>query len=60
MQNVRFENNGVVQMMEIRRSKIEQLVTMGGRVSDLTLTGTKVQHVINDLGGTTGFQFIHF
>ncbi|HMJ70653.1 MAG TPA: hypothetical protein VK508_17240 [Cyclobacteriaceae bacterium] len=61
MQSVRFENNGVVQMMEIKRSKIEQLLTMeGGRVSDLTLTGTKIQTVTNDLGGMYGFQVIHF
>lgn len=56
-----LQTSGVVQYVEIKRSKINELKTIdGGRVSGLTLTKSKILHIQHDLGGGDGFQFIHF
>lgn len=62
MRTVTLQTGGVVQMMEIRRSRIEQLMTIeSSRCNDLTLIGSKITHVINDNGGDAQcFKFIHF
>lgn len=61
MRILRLESNGVVQMMSIKRSRITELSTNeGGRCNDLTLTGAKITSIINDMGNSNDFKFIHF
>jgi hypothetical protein len=60
MRTVRMQTSGVVQSMEIRRSKIQEIVTIdGGEISDLTLFKTKVP-LIQNLGTTNGFLVIGY
>jgi hypothetical protein len=62
MRTVTLQAGGVVQMMQIKRSKIQQLMTMeSSRCNDLTLIGTKIPEIINDNGGDSQcFRFMHF
>jgi hypothetical protein len=62
MRMVSLETGGVVQVMEIKQSKIQELRTLdGGRYNGLTLIGSKISQILAyDGGDTPCFQAIGF